>query len=786
MNEKKLGLFSGTSYAVGSIIGSGILFLPSLTYKLSGPDVFLSWLLATLLCIPLLLVFYDMSKVTKAGDGVKGFIEFGLGKTIGSCFPVLLLSTVSIGMPSSALIVGKFIKDYFSINGIDYLVAFYLLLFGIVSNLLGKSIGEKIQNFVSLGFIIVGVGLFFFTLPMASGNYHHIKPDFDMKATFAGITMAFWAFAGFENLSFITQDFKRPEKDFLLSMILALVICGTLYLALTANYAAIIPYQNIETVMGIFQLSKVVNPKEVSSLIIAVLAFLALKTNFNSWVKGLTQMIYNAGLEGNLPKSLAKTKKRPTFLLGGLFSLSLILSILFHEFLEVGLVIVSSNFVTIYVLTLLSYLKGKWSLSRKIMATITLLILLASLATSGEKLLYPVIVFFLTYMAFKLKPRKELALVVLCVMGSTLSLASDKSLNIALIFRYEDKFNGTTLFMDKGLELAKNDLETKYKLKINFKKYSHNEKLTSVIQATEQALNDGHFIIIGGENSDEAMAISEVIKDKKIILMTPTSTNPKVTLGHPYNFRASISDDKVADHLAEFLFNELKAKTVGVLHNVSYPYSDYLSKRFIHRFNELIETSQKYGVQRPKLVERKIVRNQKDFSQEVKYFKDQGVTHQVILSFNSDVLRFYSEASTNDFTPKYIGSDGWGLSESIHKFAVDTKSKNSFEAYRNVYWNHTSTDKFNIKFKESFKKTYGEEANAWAAIAYDSAMIIGETAIAMKTEINARNLKDALKIYEEKNLLTSNKFSFDANNTPDKEVIIYKIDNKGVSFYGKR
>ncbi len=74
MSEGKLGIVSGTSYAVGSIIGSGILFLPSLTYKLSGPDVFLSWLLATILCIPLLLVFYDMSKVTKAGDGVKGFI----------------------------------------------------------------------------------------------------------------------------------------------------------------------------------------------------------------------------------------------------------------------------------------------------------------------------------------------------------------------------------------------------------------------------------------------------------------------------------------------------------------------------------------------------------------------------------------------------------------------------------------------------------------------------------------------------------------------------------------
>lgn len=785
MSDKKLGILSGTSYAVGSIIGSGILFLPSLTYKLSGADVFLSWLLATVLCIPLLLVFYDMSKVTKAGDGVKGFIEHGLGKTVASCFPVLLLSTVSIGMPSSALIVGKFIKDYFSLNGIDYLVAFYLLLFGVISNLLGKNIGEKIQNIVSVSFIVVGIGLFFFTLPEASGNYHKIVPVFGLKATFAGITMAFWAFAGFENLSFLTNDFKRPEKDFLLSMVLALIICGTIYLALTANYAAIIPYEGIETVMGIFQLSKVVPPREVSTLVITVLAFLALKTNFNSWVKGLSQMIFNASSDGNLPKVLSEKKNAPICLLGSLFSLSLILSLVFPEFLEIGLVIVSSNFVTIYVLTLLSYLKGKWSLPRKAMALITLAILLISLGTSGEKLLYPLIVFFGTYLVFKLKMKKALTIltfIILCPM----TFASEKTLNVALIFRFNDKFNGTILSMDRGLELAKKDFETKYKMKINFKKYAHDEKLTTVISATQNALKDGHFIIIGGENSDEAMAISEIIKDKKVVLLTPTSTNPKVTLDHPYNFRTSISDDKVAEKIAEFVFREMKGKKVGVLHNVSYPYSDYLSKRFISRFNELIETSQGYGNERPVLVEKKIVRNQADLSKEVKFFKENGVTHQIVLSFNSDLLRFYSEAITQDFAPKYIGSDGWGLGEAILKEVLANKSVHPFEAYRNVYWDGTNNNKSNLAFKTSFKKVYGQEANAWSAIAYDSLTVVGESALAVKGELNGESLKNAMKKYESEGLLTSNLFSFDQNNTPNKDVIIYKIDKKGIGFYGKR
>ncbi|NOT78443.1 MAG: amino acid permease [Bacteriovoracaceae bacterium] len=785
MSEKKLGIVSGTSYAVGSIIGSGILFLPSLTYKLSGPDVFLSWLLATILCVPLLLVFYDMSKVTKAGDGVKGFIEHGLGKTVASCFPVLLLSTVCIGMPSSALIVGKFIKDYFGINGIDYAVAFYLLLFGVVSNLLGKSIGVKIQNFVSIGFIIVGIGLFFFTLPSASGNFDKIIPAFKFKETFAGITMAFWAFAGFENLSFLTKDFQRPEKDFLLSMILALIICGVLYLALTANYAAIIPYENIETVMGIFQLSKVVKPQAVSSLIIAVLAFLALKTNFNSWVKGLGQMIANASHDGNLPRFLGKTQNAPTYLLGSLFSVSLFLSLIFPEFLETGLVIVSSNFVTIYVLTLLSYLKGKWSISRKIMAFVTLVILGTSLGTSGMKLFYPLIVFSLTYLIFKFKVRKELAIVCLLVISPSL-FASSRPLDIALIFRFNDKFNGTIESLDRGIELAAKDFEKKHKIKINLKKYPHDEKLASVADATQRAIKDGHFIIIGGENSDEAMAISEIIKNKNIVLMTPTSTNPKVTLDRPFNFRTSISDDKVAEKIAEFVFKELKGKAVGVLHNVSYPYSDYLSKRFISRYNELIETSQSYGDARPKLVDQKIVRNQMDVSKEVAFFKKNGITHLVALTFNSDLLRFYSEATIQDFNPKYIGSDGWGLSEAILKAVQANRFASQFEAYRNVYWNGTDTSSQNTTFKNDYKKMFNEEANPWGAIGYDSLSIVAEAAISIKDGRNGEKLQQALKKYSSQNLLTSSSFSFDQNNTPNKDVIIYKIDKKGIGFYGTR
>src|SRR5215471_10588323 len=42
--QRTLTLWDGVALAVGSIAGSGILYLPSLTYVLAGHDVLLVWL----------------------------------------------------------------------------------------------------------------------------------------------------------------------------------------------------------------------------------------------------------------------------------------------------------------------------------------------------------------------------------------------------------------------------------------------------------------------------------------------------------------------------------------------------------------------------------------------------------------------------------------------------------------------------------------------------------------------------------------------------------------------
>jgi amino acid efflux transporter len=103
--RRSLGLGAGIALAVGSVAGSGILFLPSLTYQIAGHDALVVWGAVTLLCFPLLLVFADMVRRVPDGSGLEGFIALGLGRHVAATVPPLFLST-ALSAPRCACAAG--------------------------------------------------------------------------------------------------------------------------------------------------------------------------------------------------------------------------------------------------------------------------------------------------------------------------------------------------------------------------------------------------------------------------------------------------------------------------------------------------------------------------------------------------------------------------------------------------------------------------------------------------------------------------------------------------------
>ncbi len=393
--KKQLTLRDGIPLALGSIIGSGILFLPSLTYQVAESDVSLVWIFTTLLCLPLLVIFKHMLRTVPHESGLEGYVSLGLGEKIASSIPLLFLGTVGLGMPSAGLIAGQYLHDLTGHTDVIIpIAALAIVWLSIISNNFGIHASSRIQQIISLGLFAVGAGLFFLTFEEASQNYSTLTPGWNMPRTLLGVTIAFWAYAGFENLTFLAGEFKRPERDLFLSIVIALLLSGLLYIGLTLNYASLVPLESVKTTLGLTQLAARSTGKATMSGLISIFAVVAVQFNFNSWTWGVSRLIYSSAKKGLFPVYFSKLNKsqvpaRALVFLGLIFSVNILIGFFFPNLFERVLVVVSTNFVFLYLLAVGSYIKlnkiPKW----KLLGLSIFITLAFCISQSGWLLLYP-------------------------------------------------------------------------------------------------------------------------------------------------------------------------------------------------------------------------------------------------------------------------------------------------------------------------------------------------------------------------------------------------------------
>ncbi len=93
--------------------------------------------------------------------------------------------------------------------------------------------------------------------------------------------------------------------------------------------------------------------------------------------------------------------------------------------------------------------------------------------------------------------------------------------------------------------------------------------------------------IIGEAISGNTMAGNPISEAAKIPSVSPTATNPLVTQGKKYAFRACFIDPFQGEVAARFAVNELKAKTAAVIIDIAQDYCVGLANFFVKEFVKL-------------------------------------------------------------------------------------------------------------------------------------------------------------------------------------------------------
>jgi branched-chain amino acid transport system substrate-binding protein len=236
--------------------------------------------------------------------------------------------------------------------------------------------------------------------------------------------------------------------------------------------------------------------------------------------------------------------------------------------------------------------------------------------------------------------------------------------------------------------------------------------------------------LLGEVASSRSLEMAPIAQEEKVPMISPSSTNPKVTAVGNYIFRVCFIDPFQGSVMAKFARQTLKLRRVAVLDSVSSAYSVGLSKFFKADFTAAggeIALEQKY------------TEGDKDFRAQLTVIKAAGVDGIFVPGYYQEAALICVQARELGLTLPIFGGDGW---------EGDPLIEIGGRAVEGVYFSdHFSpendaplTRDFVRKFRARFG---GETPNGEAACGYDSAMVLAD-AIRRAGTVAGKPVRDAL------------------------------------------
>jgi branched-chain amino acid transport system substrate-binding protein len=262
--------------------------------------------------------------------------------------------------------------------------------------------------------------------------------------------------------------------------------------------------------------------------------------------------------------------------------------------------------------------------------------------------------------------------------------------------------------------------------------------------------------VIGALISKCTLAITQEAQAKKVILLTPTSTNDTVTDAGDYVFMSCYNDSFQGQVAAQFAGETMKAKNAAILYDITNDYSKGLTENFIAKFEALggkVVASESYSA------------GEKDFNAQLTKIKAAKPDILFIPDYYNTVSLIAKQVRSQGINITMLGADGW---DEITNNAGD-------EVLGSFYCNHYSPESddpdvqtFVQKYTGKFKMT----PNALAALGYDATYIL-LNAIERAGSTDPEMIKAALMETDDK-FVTGN-IRFNEQRRPIKSAVMLKI-----------
>jgi amino acid efflux transporter len=228
----RLTVGQGTALYVGAVLGTGIIALPALAADVAGPASLVAWLVLALLSAPLAATFAALGSRYPDAGGVATYARLAFGDSVAAVVGWCFYFSIPLGAPAAALWAGAYVASALG-GGTTTIAVTSLALMVIVplANAFGARLTGRVQ--LALGVLLVAFLVAAIALSLPSARMANLRPfaPHGWLAIGPAAALLVWSFVGWEAVTYLTGEFRKPERDVPRATAAAVVVVGVMYLA---------------------------------------------------------------------------------------------------------------------------------------------------------------------------------------------------------------------------------------------------------------------------------------------------------------------------------------------------------------------------------------------------------------------------------------------------------------------------------------------------------------------------------------------------------------------------
>src|SRR5882724_11035699 len=371
-----------------------------------------------------------------------------------------------------------------------------------------------------------------------------------------------------------------------------------------------------------------------------------------------------------------------------------------------------------------------------------------------------------------LTPFSLAVLVVIAALGACKRQAVDE----IVIGEFASLTGGTATFgrsSDAGVQLAVKEINDaggllgkKVRVAVEDDQSKPEEARTAVLKLLKQ---DQVIAVLGEVASSRSLAAAPECQRAKVPMISPASTNPKVTEVGDYVFRVCFIDPFQGSTMAKFASKSLHATKAAILRDIKNDYSvglaDFFRDEFVKGGGKIL-TDVSYS------------EGDIDFKAQLTAIRSVSPEVVFVPGYYTEVGLIARQARELGITVPLLGGDGWDSPRTVE---IGGNAVNGC-----YFSNHYAADDPNPivrQFIEKFRQKYSEVPDAMAVLGYDATQVLAD-AMKRAGTTEGKKLRDAIAATKDFPGV-SGKITIDEKRNARKTIVVLKVDGGKVKFFQK-